>query len=237
MTTQPCGKCSKLVYPTEKVEAGGKFYHKGCFKCSDTACGITLTLKTLQVVDGNIWCNKHAPKPQATQISDDVSVQHAKNVPKKSTEGLHKVQVGTGDKASYGLDNLATQHALSSPKKPIEGLHKTQVGTGEAPKIGLDSMATQHAMNVPKKSAEGLAKTNVGTGETPNYGLDSLATQHAMNSPRKPTENLGFVQKGAMGSNPSLVPRSSQSASGSLQNLQDGGNSGSQTDLPEEITA
>lgn len=40
-----CGRCQKTVYPTEKVDAAGKAWHKACFKCSDASCNITLNLQ------------------------------------------------------------------------------------------------------------------------------------------------------------------------------------------------
>ncbi|KAJ3286785.1 hypothetical protein HK104_008872 [Borealophlyctis nickersoniae] len=122
MSSQVCGSCSKTVYQTEKVEAGNKWYHKGCFKCSDPACNVQLTLKTFKVVNNQIWCEKHVPKPKATAVADSVSVMHAMHAPKKAAEGLHKAQVGTGETPTYGLDNMSTQHALNTPKKPTENL-------------------------------------------------------------------------------------------------------------------
>ncbi|KAJ1551478.1 hypothetical protein HK096_010400, partial [Nowakowskiella sp. JEL0078] len=82
MSTQNCIRCSKTVYPTEKIETDGNPYHK------------------------------HIPQPTATSISDPLSVMHAKHSPKKASEGLHKTTVGTGETPQYGLNTVATQHAL-----------------------------------------------------------------------------------------------------------------------------
>ncbi|KAI8921257.1 hypothetical protein PhCBS80983_g02507 [Powellomyces hirtus] len=127
-SSEKCGKCEKTVYPTEKVEAASKWYHKGCFKCSDQNCNIQLNLKTFQVVNEQIWCQKHAPQPKATAVADAVSVMHAKHAPKKASEGLHKTTVGTGETPSYGLDTLGTQHALLVPRKSAENLGTAQKG-------------------------------------------------------------------------------------------------------------
>ncbi|KAI9101656.1 hypothetical protein DFS34DRAFT_564571, partial [Phlyctochytrium arcticum] len=127
-----CGKCEKAVYATEKIEAAQKWYHKGCFKCSDGSCNIQLNLKTFQVVNDTIWCAKHAPKPQATTVADDAAhvhaMQHALTAPKKTAENLHKVQVGTGENYKYGLDTVTTQHALNAPKKQSENLGTVKKG-------------------------------------------------------------------------------------------------------------
>ncbi|KAL2912029.1 hypothetical protein HK105_208458 [Polyrhizophydium stewartii] len=119
---EPCGKCAKTVYANEKLEAAGKWFHKGCFKCSNAECSIQLNLKSFKAAEGQIWCEKHTPKAQYTTVTDSVSVMHALHAPKKSTEGLHKVQVGTGEAPSIGLETMSMQHALTAPKKPVENL-------------------------------------------------------------------------------------------------------------------
>ncbi|KAJ3047929.1 hypothetical protein HK097_011033 [Rhizophlyctis rosea] len=128
MSTQPCNACTKTVYPTEKVEAAGKWYHKGCFKCADPQCGITLNLKTFKVENNQIWCEKHLPKPKHTAVADSVSIVHAMHAPKKVAEGLHKAQVGTGETPSYGLDTIQAQHALNAPKVAAENIGNVQKG-------------------------------------------------------------------------------------------------------------
>ncbi|KAH6563727.1 hypothetical protein BASA50_005637 [Batrachochytrium salamandrivorans] len=119
---EPCGKCAKTVYSNEKLEAAGKWFHKGCFKCAETDCGIQLNLKNFKADQGHVWCEKHVPKPQHTAVTDSVSVVHALHAPKKASEGLHKAQVGTGETPAYGLETISVQHALAAPKKPIENI-------------------------------------------------------------------------------------------------------------------
>lgn len=126
---QACGKCEKTVYATEKQEAGAKWYHKGCFKCSDAECNIQLTLKTFKVVEGSLYCEKHLPKPKATAVTDSVQMQTAINAPKKSTEGLAKTIVGTGEVPNVGIDSVLNAHALSAPKKPVENIGNVQKGS------------------------------------------------------------------------------------------------------------
>ncbi|KAJ3150492.1 hypothetical protein HDU86_006369 [Geranomyces michiganensis] len=132
MSSEKCGTCEKTVYATEKVEAAGKQYHKGCFKCSDPNCNIQLNLKTFQAQNNQIWCGKHVPVPKATAVADSVNILHAKHAPKKATEGLHKTNVGTGGTPTYGLDTLGTQHALLSPRKSAENLGTVRKGDAGA---------------------------------------------------------------------------------------------------------
>ncbi|KAI8588271.1 hypothetical protein BDZ88DRAFT_422540 [Geranomyces variabilis] len=145
MSSEKCGTCEKTVYATEKIEAAGKHYHKGCFKCSDPKCNIQLNLKTFQAQNNQIWCGKHVPVPKATAVADSVSVLHAKHAPKKATEGLHKTNVGTGETPTYGLDTLGTQHALLSPKKSSENLgtvRKGGAGGSSVPRLGSKNSLT-----------------------------------------------------------------------------------------------
>eukprot|EP01119_Soliformovum_irregulare_P025219 TRINITY_DN927_c0_g1_i1.p1 TRINITY_DN927_c0_g1~~TRINITY_DN927_c0_g1_i1.p1 ORF type:complete len:156 (-),score=22.82 TRINITY_DN927_c0_g1_i1:234-701(-) len=51
-----CGRCGKTVYPTEKVSAISKAWHKACFKC--TTCNATIQLGTEQAHDGMPYCKR-----------------------------------------------------------------------------------------------------------------------------------------------------------------------------------
>ncbi|TPX35366.1 hypothetical protein SmJEL517_g02220 [Synchytrium microbalum] len=152
MASQNCNSCSKTVYPTERIDAAGSQYHKagqtflcslneplGCFKCHEETCKIQLSLKTFKAAEGQVWCEKHLPKPKATAIADSVSVMHAMHAPKKVTEGLHTIKVGTGEVPSYGLDTVSNQHALNAPKKPIENLGNVQKGDYSKEQSGVAS--------------------------------------------------------------------------------------------------
>lgn len=75
--------------------------------------------------EGRIYCGQHVPKHKLTSIADSMSTQHAINAPKKSSEGLHKIQVGTGEAGNVGIDSMSNQHAINAPKKSYEGIGKT----------------------------------------------------------------------------------------------------------------
>ena len=127
MSTQLCGKCQKTVYPTEKIEAADKHFHKSCFKCIEQGCNISLTLKTLNVVDGALYCIKHVPKQKVISVADSLSVTHALNAPKKADESRRLVN-GSGEKINVGLDSISLQHAQNAPKKSNENLGYVQKG-------------------------------------------------------------------------------------------------------------
>eukprot|EP00116_Pleurobrachia_bachei_P012303 sb/3472565/ len=64
----PCAKCSKTVYPVEKLNVLDKNWHKGCFKCE--TCSMTLTLKSYKGFNKIPYCNTHYPSQKHTQVAD-----------------------------------------------------------------------------------------------------------------------------------------------------------------------
>uniref|UniRef100_A0A1I7WRP3 LIM zinc-binding domain-containing protein n=1 Tax=Heterorhabditis bacteriophora TaxID=37862 RepID=A0A1I7WRP3_HETBA len=66
MTKQSCYRCTKQVYPTDKVGPlkDSTFFHQGCFKCY--ICGTRLALKTYcnnrnDINDKEVYCANHVP--------------------------------------------------------------------------------------------------------------------------------------------------------------------------------
>ncbi|KAI0224792.1 hypothetical protein LSAT2_024205 [Lamellibrachia satsuma] len=55
--TEKCAICTKSVYAAERCEAGGKIYHKNCFKCSH--CKMPLNLNNYTQAEGIIYCKNH----------------------------------------------------------------------------------------------------------------------------------------------------------------------------------
>ncbi|KAK6473122.1 LIM and SH3 domain protein 1-like [Huso huso] len=50
-----CGRCGKIVYPTEKVNCLDKFWHKACFHCE--VCHMTLNMKNYKGYEKKPYCN------------------------------------------------------------------------------------------------------------------------------------------------------------------------------------
>ena len=169
MPNAKCEKCGKTAYPLESLQAMERTYHKGCFKC--VVCKMNLNLKNFKGVDGQLYCNVHAPNVKATQVADDLHTQNALNAPKRNvSEGARGVQKGTGDKANYGLDSIATKNALNAPKRVSESIGNAQKGTGDRTNYGLEAQGLQSALNAPKVRAEALGNVQKGTGEAPAAG-------------------------------------------------------------------
>eukprot|EP00128_Syssomonas_multiformis_P001146 Colp12_sorted_trinity150504_noHs@13315 len=107
--SNPCAGCSKNVYVTEEVKAAGFHWHKLCFKCQDSACGITLKLNSFNAHEGKVYCKTHIPNPTHTHVPVEVQTQKDLRTPKKTAEGCgtaHK-QAGKKPLVGYGID-LAT---------------------------------------------------------------------------------------------------------------------------------
>ncbi|XP_063679546.1 LIM and SH3 domain protein 1-like isoform X5 [Bolinopsis microptera] len=64
----PCARCSKTVYPVEKLNCLDKYWHKGCFKCE--TCSLTLSLKTYKGYNKLPYCNVHYPVTHFTAVAD-----------------------------------------------------------------------------------------------------------------------------------------------------------------------
>ncbi|KAL4225347.1 hypothetical protein ACF0H5_016035 [Mactra antiquata] len=52
-----CDICQKTVYQAEQQEAGGRYFHKLCFKCS--ICKMSLKLDNYAQAEGVLYCKKH----------------------------------------------------------------------------------------------------------------------------------------------------------------------------------
>jgi len=70
MVKEVCFRCSRPVYPLDKVGPlkAGAFFHHGCFKCY--ICGSRLSLKSYQnnrqrQDDREVYCANHAPQAEA----------------------------------------------------------------------------------------------------------------------------------------------------------------------------
>jgi len=75
MPNKKCSVCDKTAYPLESVEAGGKTWHKLCFKCSQ--CKITLNVASFKAHEGGVFCSGCVPRATHTQVTDSVATRAA----------------------------------------------------------------------------------------------------------------------------------------------------------------
>eukprot|EP00122_Pirum_gemmata_P000298 Pgem_evm1s261 len=190
MSNKKCNRCTKTVYPTEKIDVG-LVYHKICFKCKE--CDVTLALGSHRIHEQQVYCAKHVPKPKATAVTDSISIKTALNAPKRVSEGLNKTVV-SNESGTAVTDSVSMKTALNAPKRVSEGLNKTVV-SDESGTAVIDSVTMKTALNAPKKTAEGLNKTIV-SNDAGIAVTDSVAMQTALNAPKKTAEGLHTVHKG-----------------------------------------
>jgi len=108
MSGKPCKKCNKTVYPLEAIKAGDETFHKLCFKCNDSKCNIQLNLKTFKrdSASGQVYCDKHVPRPGHTQVADSVLTKQALKAPRTdNAKGIHKADPKVAPKVSNSYQN------------------------------------------------------------------------------------------------------------------------------------
>jgi len=57
---EKCDICTKSVYAVERVAAGGRVFHKLCFKCS--VCKMTLNINNYSQSEGTLYCKNDFQK-------------------------------------------------------------------------------------------------------------------------------------------------------------------------------
>lgn len=83
-----CGRCNRVVYPTEKVNCLDKYWHKGCFSCE--ICKMTLNMKNYKGFEKKPYCNAHYPKTNFTCVADTPENLRLKQQSKMQSQVLYK---------------------------------------------------------------------------------------------------------------------------------------------------
>ncbi|XP_031564697.1 LIM and SH3 domain protein Lasp-like [Actinia tenebrosa] len=84
-----CSKCSKAVYPMEKLNCLDKFWHKTCFKC--TVCNMTLNMKNYKGYNKMPYCAAHYPTTKHTTVADTPeNLRLSKQTKQQSQVEYHK---------------------------------------------------------------------------------------------------------------------------------------------------
>jgi len=114
-----CENCGKTAYPLESVNASGKTYHKGCFKCS--VCSLTLNLKNFKLVEAKLYCGPHTPanKASGSAAMYSVSMKTALNAPKKDIQkGIHKAdpKVAPAKSNDFAVNQVGDQSTENNPE-------------------------------------------------------------------------------------------------------------------------
>ncbi|XP_054609067.1 LIM and SH3 domain protein 1-like [Dunckerocampus dactyliophorus] len=84
----PCGRCSKPVYPTEKVNCLDKYWHKGCFSCE--VCKMALSMNNYKGFNKRPYCSMHYPKTSFTIVTDTPENLRLKQQSMLNSQALYK---------------------------------------------------------------------------------------------------------------------------------------------------
>ncbi|GMS83183.1 hypothetical protein PENTCL1PPCAC_5358, partial [Pristionchus entomophagus] len=111
---QCCHRCTKKVYPTDKVGPlkDGTFFHNGCFKCY--ICGTRLALKTYcnnrnNIDDKEVYCSNHVPVASPHDLPLESRQQNGS--PANGHNGQDKDY-----RRDAGLNDMRIAHALKATK-------------------------------------------------------------------------------------------------------------------------
>ncbi|XP_077481342.1 LIM and SH3 domain protein 1-like isoform X2 [Stigmatopora argus] len=86
----PCGRCTKPVYPTEKINCLDKYWHKGCFSCE--VCKMALSMNNYKGFDKRPYCSMHYPKSSFTIVTDTPENLRLKQQTMLNSQALYKEQ-------------------------------------------------------------------------------------------------------------------------------------------------
>ncbi|XP_051928631.1 LIM and SH3 domain protein 1-like isoform X2 [Hippocampus zosterae] len=84
----PCGRCTKPVYPTEKINCLDKYWHKGCFSCE--VCKMALSMNNYKGFNKRPYCSMHYPKTSFTIVADTPENLRLKQQSMLNSQALYK---------------------------------------------------------------------------------------------------------------------------------------------------
>ncbi|XP_053733479.1 LIM zinc-binding domain-containing Nebulette-like isoform X2 [Synchiropus splendidus] len=84
----PCGRCTKPVYPTEKINCLDKYWHKGCFSCE--VCKMALSMNNYKGFEKKPYCTMHYPKTSFTIVTDTPENLRLKQQTMLNSQALYK---------------------------------------------------------------------------------------------------------------------------------------------------
>lgn len=134
-----CAKCSKTVYPVEKLNLLDKAWHRGCFKC--TSCSLTLNVKNYKGYDKMPYCHAHYPTTKFTAVADTPeNLRIKKNTTQQSSVNYTKdfrdqqgsktsvaedpetarIKRNTQQQSSAQYHNLAEQRNIENQRRDME---------------------------------------------------------------------------------------------------------------------
>lgn len=115
-----CARCTKAVYPTEKLDCLDKTWHKACFSCK--ICGLKLTMNTYKGYEKEAYCKTHYPHQTATAVADTPeTLRLKKQTERQSAVAYHK-----------NYENEKGKYTAVASDPELERVKKNQAVTGHS---------------------------------------------------------------------------------------------------------
>lgn len=151
-----CHRCSKTVYPVEKLNCLDKIWHKGCFNCE--VCHMTLSMKTYKGYSKLPYCNTHYPTTKFTAVADTPeNLRLKKNTTNQSAVDYHKDFEKEKGKFTAVADDPETLRTKKTQQQASDLAYQQRESgdapseiTGEAPAISYEQPGRKQA---PRKQS------------------------------------------------------------------------------------
>lgn len=125
-----CHRCTKSVYPVEKLSCLDKTWHKGCFNCE--VCHMTLSMKTYKGYNKLPYCNTHYPTTKHTTVAETPeNMRLKKNTENQSQITYQKNFLADKGKVTQVAETPENQRLAKAQKNASLTEYK-QVGKGDS---------------------------------------------------------------------------------------------------------
>ncbi|XP_061763606.1 LIM and SH3 domain protein 1-like isoform X2 [Nerophis ophidion] len=156
-----CGRCSKAVYPTEKVNCLDKYWHKGCFSCE--VCKMALSMNNYKGFDKRPYCSMHYPKTSFTIVTDTPENLRLKQQSMLNSQALYKEEFEKNKGKGFSvvtdtpeMQRLKKTQDQISDIKYHEDFEKSRVRSdAPPPENRQDEPSSQEATQLPAMAPSG----------------------------------------------------------------------------------
>ncbi|KJE95076.1 LIM and SH3 domain-containing protein [Capsaspora owczarzaki ATCC 30864] len=151
----PCARCTKPVYPVEKLNALDQAWHKMCFNCE--VCKITLNMKTYRGLNKKPYCQTHYPKGTFTAVADTPEAKRiAENTKQSSMAAYHAEAEKLRGTVTSVADDPTTQRAVAATKARMNYDQRARDDeTGSAPAPAQSYSAPAQSYSAPAQASYG----------------------------------------------------------------------------------
>ncbi|XP_071156374.1 LIM and SH3 domain protein 1-like isoform X22 [Mytilus edulis] len=211
----PCAKCTKIVYPTEKLNCLDKIWHKGCFKCQ--SCNMTLNMKNYKGYNKFPYCNAHYPTTKPTQVADTPENRRiADNTKIQSNVKYHEDFERQKGKKMTVVDDPETQRVRQNTQNFSQVTysgHKDQLRDMEykrpAEQVNVRSRSSHHSSPPQSPGFQHEVKQRVSAASPPHSpgyrDQQEVRRTSATSPPQSPGYNRDYQEDVRVRPNPGSI--------------------------------